>query len=190
MQDYFKCILLYYTMNMSVFNNAARFDSDPVDRTRRFQDNMRYSEHMLTGFNTMNSERGYVNFATEHPGLMFGGTAYGRGLGGGQIDADSALIIKSQQERSLEKLSLNQRPFVTVPYLGRGMGDPTIESQLQQGEFGHEPRSVASATEKSFLAHEIGPSDEHMKEFVQDPRYTVEEAALDGWVRGGSTTRA
>jgi len=172
-----------------MFNNAARFDSDPIDHTRRFQDNMRYSEHMLSGFSTMNSQAGYVNFATEYPALMFGGTTYGGGLGGGQIDTDSVLLIQTQQGRSLEKLSLNQRPFATVPFLGRGMCDPVVEARLQQGEIGHEPRSVASATEKSFLSHEIGPVDEHMKQFVEDPRYTVEEAALNGWVRGGAATR-
>jgi len=28
-----------------------------------------------------------------------------------------------------------------------------------------------------------------MQERIHDPRYSVEEAALQGWVRGGSITR-
>ena len=28
-----------------------------------------------------------------------------------------------------------------------------------------------------------------MKERVTDPSHTVEEAALDGWIRGGASTR-
>ena len=31
--------------------------------------------------------------------------------------------------------------------------------------------------------------DEKMENYVSDPSNTVEEAALDGWVRGGMTTR-
>jgi hypothetical protein len=28
-----------------------------------------------------------------------------------------------------------------------------------------------------------------MEDFVKDPKNTVQEAALDGWTRGGATTR-
>ena len=71
---------------------------------------------------------------------------FGNGIGGisaNVVDYESALLNKVGAERPLEKLQLHQRPFITVPYLGRGNGDPTLESQLQQGENISEKKSVS-----------------------------------------------
>jgi hypothetical protein len=43
--------------------------------------------------------------------------------------------------------------------------------------------------ESSFLPLSVYPTDANMQEHVKDAKYTVEEAALNGWVRGGSITR-
>jgi hypothetical protein len=82
-----------------------------------------------------------------------------------------------------------QRPFATVPYLGRGAGNPDLESQLQQGEVVNHQKSVSTIMEKSFMEHAMYPTDSAMNERVANPAYSVEEAAMNGWVRGGSSTR-
>jgi hypothetical protein len=43
--------------------------------------------------------------------------------------------------------------------------------------------------DKSFMSYSLYPSDNNMEERVKNPSYTVEEAALDGWVRGGASAR-
>jgi hypothetical protein len=43
--------------------------------------------------------------------------------------------------------------------------------------------------DKSFSKYALYPTDDNMEERVKDSRYTVEEAAMDGWVRGGTSTR-
>ena len=43
--------------------------------------------------------------------------------------------------------------------------------------------------EKSFTDLSTQPITGRMKQRVQNPRFNVEEAALDGWVRGGAPTR-
>ena len=43
--------------------------------------------------------------------------------------------------------------------------------------------------EQSFADLSTQPVTMKMKNRVNDPKYNVEEAALDGWVRGGMHTR-
>ena len=43
--------------------------------------------------------------------------------------------------------------------------------------------------EQSFSDLSTQPVTGKMKERVVNPKYNVEEAALDGWVRGGAATR-
>jgi hypothetical protein len=99
------------------------------------------------------------------------------------------LLLNSENERPLEKLQLMQRPFVTVPYLGRGSCDPSLESQLLQGEIVSEKKSASTLSEKSLSGYTIYPSDDNMVQRVQNPKNTIEEAALNGWVRGGAASR-
>jgi hypothetical protein len=120
---------------------------------------------------------------------MFSGVANGPGLIGNLVDTDSSLLYKSQQERSLEKLSLNQRPFLTVPYLGKGSCDPVLESQMLQGENSHGKKSVTTIMSKTFMDYTMYPVNAEMTNRVSDTRNTVEESALNGWVRGGVHTR-
>jgi hypothetical protein len=89
----------------------------------------------------------------------------------------------------LEKLDIYSRPFATVPYLGRGSCNPDVESQLLQGETVSDRKSVATIMNQSFMPYTMYPSDDYMTEHVRDPTFTVEEAALAGWVRGGSDSR-
>jgi hypothetical protein len=117
------------------------------------------------------------------------GSAVGCGIGGSLIDADSRVIIKNTQERPVEKLQLFSRPFVTVPYLGRGSVDAVLESQLQQGEPIHDKKSISTIMDKSFFNYTQFPLDDQMQNRVNDTKNTVEESALTGWVRGGMATR-
>jgi hypothetical protein len=160
-----------------------------TDNTQRNSSNVRFANYMLSSFNNESVSDSYVNFATQQPSVMFSGIAHGSGLNRNVIDVDSLLLLKKDNERPLEKLQLFQRPFATVPYLGRGSCNPTIESQLQQGEIVSDKKSVSNTSEKSFSEYVLYSSDSKLSERVKDTRYTVEESALDGWVRGGIASR-
>jgi hypothetical protein len=43
--------------------------------------------------------------------------------------------------------------------------------------------------EQSFTNYVMYPTDTQMEERVNNPAFTVEEAALSGWVRGGQSSR-
>jgi len=171
------------------FNNMARIGNDSTDQTQRTVTNTRFANYTLSNFFSETLSDSHVQFATQQPTLTFSGLVNGSGLNGSVVDTDSLLTIRTEQERPLEKLQLFERPFLTVPYLGRGSCDPTLESQLQQGELVSDKKSVSTIMEKSFTKYSLYPTDNQMEERVKNPANTVEEAALDGWVRGGMATR-
>ena len=87
------------------------------------------------------------------------------------------------------RIDLFQRPFATVPYLGRGSVDPVVESQIMQGDSITNRRSVTHVTEKSFLKHHNTPLIPEVQQSIQNPNYLVEGVASKGWVRGGIPSR-
>ena len=172
-----------------MFNNMGRIGSDATDHTQKNLYNQRFGNYTVSNYFSNNNMDSDVEFASTQPTMNISGISNGKGLNGNVVDMDSQLLIKIEQERSLEKVQLFQRPFLTVPYLGRGYGDPLLESQLLQGENSNEKKSVSTIMEQSFIGYTSYPLLDDISKRLNDPAYSVEEAALDGWVRGGSATR-
>lgn len=171
------------------FNNTARIGADSTDQSQRNGANTHYANYMLTDHFSSTLSEHHVQFAIQQPTMNFNGLANGNGIHNAAVDKESMLKLKPTEDRPLEKLQLFSRPFVTVPYLGRGSCDPALESQLQQGEPVTEKKSVSTIMEKSFGAYSLYPTDSKMENQVKDASHTVEEAAMEGWVRGGMSTR-
>jgi hypothetical protein len=167
----------------------GRIGTDITDQTQQNLFNSRSTDYMLSNYFSEIKSDNHVNFATSQPTMNFAGIARGNGLNGDIIDYESYLTLKVSQDRHYEKLQLIERPFLTIPYLGRGSRDPALESQLQQGEIVSDKKSVSTIMDKSFADYALYPTDNNMNERVQNPAFTVEEAALDGWIRGGKATR-
>lgn len=173
-----------------MFNNLGGVRSDAVDKSERSLQNTRFSNYMLSNFAADSmSHDSVLEFASSQPTLLMNGSSKGSGIDGEIIDVDSLLTVSQEQARALEKLQLQQRPFLTVPYLGRGSCDPSVESKLQQGEFVHDKKSVSTIMEKSFQNYSSLILDSDMENRVADSQYTVQESALEGWYRGGANTR-
>lgn len=176
-----------------MFHNLGRLDSDESTAIRKDLDNNRHANYMLGGYgpSSLGTPKDlHMLFATQQPGILYYGLNNGQGLHGDIIDYDSILTFKSvgiNRPAPADKTQLFQRPFMTVPYLGRGIGNPVIESQLLQGEQTYDPRSVSSTMEQSTLKY-LPPVNSTMQYKVEDSGF-VQEAALEGWVRGGNQTR-
>lgn len=169
-----------------MFNQTDRIGSDRVDNTQQNLQNTRFSTHMLANYFSDTTSSKDIQFATSYPTMNFSGTVNGNGLNGQVIDYDSLLNIQAEQARPLEKLSLNARPFVSIPYLGRGTCNPDLESQLLQGESVFEKKGVSTIMDKSFMDYTLYPVDDQMRNTAA---HMVEDSALNGWVRGGAQTR-
>jgi hypothetical protein len=135
--------------------------------------------HRLTNLNQNSGD--YVQFALTQPTLNYSGINGGSSVGAANIDTDSNLIINSDPYRSLEKIQLYPRSYLTVPYLGRGSCDPTLESQLIQGETVSSRKSVSTISETNYMDYSTYPIMGKLPE--------TEEVALNGWSRGGTASR-
>ena len=169
--------------NSYMFGNMGRIGTDAVDNTQTNVYNTKFSNYTLSNFYQENLSDAHVKFATNQPNVMFKGIS-GGGLGS-LVDYDSDVLYKTENERSLEKMMLMERPFLTVPYLGRGSCDPSLESQLLQGENVNDKKSVSTIMEQSFMNYSLYPVDDNMTKHLND----TNEVALNGWVRGGAVTR-
>jgi hypothetical protein len=171
------------------FNKLNRIGSDSTDNTQINVQNTKFANYMLSSYFSESLTDDTINFVSQQPTMNINGLATGgKGLNGHIIDDDSNLIINIGQERPLEKLQLMPRPFLTVPYLGKGSADPNLESQLLQGENIYEKKSVSTIMDKSFMPYmTLYPTQN--QEDINNPKHKIEESALDGWVRGGASTR-
>ncbi len=161
------------------FNNMGRIGDDPTDNTQINLYNTRFSNYTLSNYYQDPESNTHIQFATQQPSMMFNGLIGGSGVGN-MVENENNVLYKVNNERDLEKMLLMERPFITVPYLGRGSCDPSLESQLLQGEIATDKKSVSTIMEKSFMNYSLYPNSDNV---------TTEDYALNGWVRGGAMTR-
>ena len=126
------------------------------------------------------------SLATSQPGIMYNG-GYNSGAGGCNIDDSSKLQIGSIQTHPRCHIDLFQRPFATVPYLGRGSVNPIMESQIQQGEQIVNKKSTSNLSEKSFIKYHQTPLLPAVQEKIKNS--SIESDASQGWIRGGVPSR-
>jgi hypothetical protein len=129
-----------------------------------------------------------IALATTQPGVMYNG-GYNSGSGGCNIDDSSKLQIGTIQTHPRSRIDLFQRPFATVPYLGRGSVNPIMESQIQQGEQMVNKRSINNLSEKSYIKYHQTPLLPAVQQKMNDSTTKIESDASDGWIRGGVPSR-
>jgi hypothetical protein len=174
------------TTSNYLFNSMGRIGLDMTDETAQNLHNTRFGNYNVSNYFSDSTSGSHIQFATLQPSVMMNARS---GVASGAIDYYSYLLTNTDNERPLEKLQLNQRPFITVPYLGRGCGDPTLESQLLQGEMVADKKSVATVSETSYIDYSSYPMMDDLRTRIGNPAYSVQEVAMDGWVRGGTSAR-
>ena len=108
------------SVNDYTFNTMARIGNDNCDLSQRNVQNVESANYMLTNFGANDcTMQKPIQFATNQPSVFYSGS-HQTGIGGCNIDTNSELLIGSSLSKPACKISLFQRPFATVPYLGRG----------------------------------------------------------------------
>jgi hypothetical protein len=171
------------------FDNMSRIGLDGCNKSQTDIQNVASCNYTLQNyFATDCSLRTPMQLATTQPGIMYNG-GYGSGAGGCNINNSSDLLIGTIQTHPKCRIDLFQRPFATVPYLGRGSVNPVIESQIQQGEMNINKRSVNTLSEKSYIKYHQTPLLPSIQERITNPANSVEGVASSGWIRGGVPSR-
>jgi len=171
------------------FDNMSRIGLDQCNKSQTDIQNVASCNYTLQNYFASDcSMKKPIELATTQPGIMYNG-GYNSGAGGCNIDDSSKLLIGTIQTHPKSHIDLFQRPFATVPYLGRGSVNPVIESQIQQGESIINKRSVNHLSEKSYIKYHQTPLLASVKERVTNPVNSVEGVASEGWIRGGVPSR-
>lgn len=132
--------------------------------------------------------RGAIQFATMQPGMMVKGS-HQLASGGCNVDMSTELLHGQLQAQPKSQIDLTPRPFLTVPYLGRGAVNPVVEAQLMQGEQHTNRKSIYPLSEKSQLKYHTTPLLPELKDTIANPERHVESAASKDWIRGGLPSR-
>jgi hypothetical protein len=171
------------------FDNMSRIGLDNCCIDQDTIQNSQAANYMLQNyFSTDCSMKKPIEFATSQPGIFYNG-GYNVGAGGCNINDSSKLQIGTIQTHPKCRIDLYQRPFATVPFLGRGSVNPVVESQIQQGEMIVNKKSTNGLSEKSYIKYHQTPLLKSVHDKITNPANSVESAASEGWVRGGIPSR-
>lgn len=172
-----------------IFDSISRIGNDNCYIDQRSIQNAEYSNYMLQNYFASDcSMKNPINLATTQPGVFYNG-GFNVGAGGCNINESSKLQIGTIQTHPRCRIDLFQRPFATVPFLGRGSVNPIVESQIQQGELNINKRSVTNLGEKSYIKYHQTPLLPSIKNKMTNPANCVEGVASEGWIRGGVPSR-
>jgi hypothetical protein len=171
------------------FNNMSRIGNDNCCIDQNSIQNVSSCNYLLQNYfandcNMNNAKK----LAVTQPCINYSG-GFGLGAGGCNVDDSSKLLIGTVQTHPRCRIDLFQRPFATVPFLGRGSVDPILEAQIQQGETITSKRTVTHLTEKSHLKYRTTPLIPDVKKNIQNPNLMIESVASEGWIRGGVPSR-
>ena len=113
----------------------------------------------------------------------------GFGLNNASIDSDSVLRNQPEFKSNRCLIRAQARPFLSVPYMGGGRGNPDVESLLLHSEQVREGKECGTITEMGFDGV-FTPMIPNLKENIQNANNLITEDASPGWSRGGLPSRA
>jgi len=169
------------------FHRTSRLGDDKCDLSQRNVQNSNSANYMLTNYRPACPMGSAIDFAVSQPSVNFTGS-HQVGIGGCNVNESSKLLMGDLTKPRC-RINLYQRPFATVPYLGRGPSNPELELQLQSGELANNRKSINPSTEVSHMKYRHTPMISSLRATVSNPANLVEGVASKGWVRGGVPSR-
>ena len=165
------------------FDNMTKLKDDDYSISERTLQNNNYNSYLTMNYNRCDSTA--LDNALDQPNIFIKG---GYGNVGCNVDDFSKLRNGSLQTTVPCKLSLQERLFRTVPYLGKGTFNPDKETELIHSEYVDQNKSINTVTDKQFTTL-YTPLIPEVKKTINNPKYLVEEHVDKNWIRGGVPTR-
>ena len=172
-----------------MFNGMSRIGNDGSDVSQRNIQNTKKANYHLHNHHTKDVDmKSGISLALTQPTINYVGTQQ-TALNGTNIDTNSNLLIDKNMLHARGKISLQERQYLTVPFLGRGKVDPVLESKLFLGEQQTNKKSITTLSEKSYIPLNNTPMIPEVENNVQNPKHIIEGVASNGWIRGGLPSR-
>ena len=170
------------------FNNIGRIGYDSINLTQKNIQNQNQANWLLTNYNTDDCAMDKTkNFALSSPMINYTGS-YGMGLNGCNVDANSQLKLEPVS-RPPCRISLFQRPYLTVPYLGRGSVNSDEELRLLTGDLNSNRKTVTDFSEIPVQDRYFIPMLTYTKKTIGKCENCIESSANANWIRGGLPSR-
>ena len=169
------------------FYQTTRLGDDKTDLSQRTLQNSEFANYILDSFRPSCPMNSAIDFATSQPNINFTGSRQ-ISVGGANIAESSKLLI-NDISRSKCRISLLERPYLTIPFLGRGKCDPMLESQMQQGDFANNKKSINPSSEVCYTPYYNTPMIPSLQATINNPVNLIESSAAEGWIRGGLPSR-
>ena len=169
------------------FNNMTNINEDSCSIAQNGILNSKASNYMVENFYPACPMSKAIDFATKQPSVFYNGS-YQVGINGCNIDTSSTLL-KSNEPRAACRINLLERPFLTVPYLGKGPYNCNVECDLIQGNLNTNRKSVNPTSEYSYSNYTNYPLIPQIQKTLANPNNCIESVASAGWIRGGLPSR-
>lgn len=169
-----------------VFNNLSRIGHDDNNFTQESLMNKSHLKYNTSNFGELTDNKA-IDIASSHPTMnMKGGIQIAPN--GNNIN-ESTNLIKSKMTNLNYKISLQERTYKSIPYLGKGSADVALENDLRLGDILREKKSTSQLNESCQFNVEKYPLHADLKQNVTNSKHLIEESAVAGWVRGGLPSR-
>jgi hypothetical protein len=175
------------------FNQQNRFHNDTCFESGRTTQSSLPGMYRLSNFYHCDGAvpTQTMAIALDHPMMQFR-DGYGPvGQQGGLTDVHSSLRNGDRGEQLTNYKGPQQLPvrqIKTVPFMGRGLGNPCMESSLKEGVDTSE-RKQCNTLAEIHLPHQYTPLISCLHEEVQNPVHILHEANQSDWIRGGYPSR-
>jgi hypothetical protein len=166
--------------NLDTFVLTSLKDDKDTQQVRTIQ-SLSPLEHVLKDYNDVYANS-YLNSATDSPYFNFD-----NGYGINPKNIDEELRVGKLSVHNGDTNQLFTRPFLTIPYIGKGHHFVDNESDLLNQETTLQRRQCNSLA-GVFLKNQFTPLVQHLKDNVQNPMHIIPENSRTDWVRGGIDT--
>lgn len=174
------------------FNHQNRFQNDPCYRSTETNQSTQPGMYKLHNFYDCRSQPTQtMDIALTQPLTQFKDGHGSVGQKGNLVDTwssmrngkDGGVLTNTGGPQTL-----NERAFLTVPYMGRGIGDPCTELALKEGSETFERKSCNTLAD-IHLPHQYTPLVDCLRQEVQNPQHILPEDNQADWMRGGYPSR-
>ena len=187
-----RCVAFDTPSSPPFFNQQNRFYNDACYANGRTTQSTMPGMYSLSNFydcDTLPNDA--FSIAMSQPIIQFK-DGYGHIGQYGALSEVHSSLRNGEQGQQLTNLKgpqqLKVRPIKTVPFMGRGLGDPCRESYLKEGVSTFERRQCNTLAEMH-LSNQYTPLIECLNSEVQNPIHILHEANQSDWVRGGYPSR-
>lgn len=180
------CIKEYDVNKNKAFNNPTGIYDDKCFISGENKQNMNQGVYILSNYHQCACTAPQVaSVALREPTINYR-DGYGHtSMDGCNIDSDSLMRNGSLLTNTKCINQLDVPSFPSIPYMGRGRGNPCIEGQLIAGEDTSQKKPCNILNKRNT----IEPLIPCLKDNIQNPQHIIQQDVSNNWIRGGIPSR-